>query len=195
LDAGGTPDDAARRRLAPHGRLGSHGYYCRCGELNAAALELTDEDVLFASLPLFHAGGLLIVLMSALYRGVLARFESSFSARAFFDRASVTEATVAVGVGAMGAALLASQSSTADRQHRLRTMMVAPMAPESQNRFRDRFGIEPWTEVFGQTECMPITTALAKRFHRVRGSQKGLHTPPRGEVQCCTQHATQAAHT
>jgi len=141
----------------PKGCVLSHGYYCRCGELNAAALELTDEDVLFASLPLFHAGGLLIVLMSALYRGVPARFESSFSARAFFDRASVTEATVAIGVGAMGAALLASQSSTADRQHRLRTMMVAPMAPESQNRFRDRFGIEPWTEVFGQTECMPIT--------------------------------------
>jgi crotonobetaine/carnitine-CoA ligase len=141
----------------PKGCVLSHGYYCRCGELNAAALELTDEDVLFASLPLFHAGALLIVLMGALNRGVPARFESSFSASAFFGRARVTEATVAIGVGAMGAALLARQSSTADREHRLRTMMVAPMAPEAQNRFRDRFGIEPWTEVFGQTECMPIT--------------------------------------
>jgi carnitine-CoA ligase len=141
----------------PKGCVLSHGYYCRCGELNAAALELTDEDVLFASLPLFHGGGLLIVLMGALYRGVPARFESSFSASAFFGRASATGATVAIGVGAMGAALLACQPGTADRQHRLRTMMVAPMAPEAQNRFRDRFGIEPWTEVFGQTECMPIT--------------------------------------
>jgi crotonobetaine/carnitine-CoA ligase len=57
----------------------------------------------------------------------------------------------------MGAALLACQSRAADRQHGLRTMMVAPMAPEAQKRFRDRFGIEPWTEVFGQTECMPVT--------------------------------------
>ena len=141
----------------PKGCVLSHGYYCRCGELNAAALELTDEDVLLASLPLFHAGGLLIVLMGALFRGITARFESSFSASAFFDRARVTEATVAIGVGAMGAALLASQPSSADRGHRLRTMMVAPMSPEAQSRFRDRFGIEPWTEVFGQTECMPIT--------------------------------------
>jgi carnitine-CoA ligase len=141
----------------PKGCVLSHGYYCRCGELNAAALELTDEDVLFASLPLFHAGALLIVVMGALHRGVPARFESSFSASAFFDRARATEATVAIGVGAMGAALLARPPSTADRRHRLRTMMVAPMAPEAQNRFRDRFGIEPWTEVFGQTECMPIT--------------------------------------
>ena len=141
----------------PKGCVLSHGYYCRCGELNAAALELTDEDVLLASLPLFHAGGVLIVLMGALFRGITARFESSFSASAFFDRARVTQATVAIGVGAMGAALLASQPSSADRGHRLRTMMVAPMSPEAQSRFRDRFGIEPWTEVFGQTECMPIT--------------------------------------
>jgi crotonobetaine/carnitine-CoA ligase len=160
----------------PKGCVLSHGYYCRCGELNAAALELTDEDVLFASLPLFHAGALLIVLMGALYRGVPARFESSFSASAFFDRARATEVTVAIGVGAMGAALLASPPSGADRGHRLRTMMVAPMAREAQNRFRDRFGIEPWTEVFGQTECMPITiTALSSAARDADGC--GLPAP------------------
>lgn len=160
----------------PKGCVLSHGYYCRCGELNAAALELTDEDVLFTSLPLFHAGAVLIVAMGALYRGVSARFESSFSASAFFDRARATEATVGVGVGAMGAALLARPSSTADRGHRMRTMMVAPMAPEAQNRFRDRFGIEPWTEVFGQTECMPTTvTPLSSAARDAAGC--GLPAP------------------
>ena len=31
------------------------------------------------------------------------------------------------------------------------------MSPTAQATFRERFGIEPWTDVYGQTECMPIT--------------------------------------
>lgn len=141
----------------PKGCVLSHGYYARCGDLHAEALEMTDADVLFASLPLFHAGGRLIVLMAGLYRGIPARFESSFSARNFFTRAGATEATVAIGVGAMGAALLASEPCPGDLAHSLRTMMVAPMSLAGQHEFRERFGIEPWTDVFGQTECIPIT--------------------------------------
>jgi carnitine-CoA ligase len=141
----------------PKGCVLTHGYYCRSGQLNGDALELTDDDVLFCALPMFHGGGRLIVLMGGLYRGIPARVESAFSASRYLDRAAATHATVAVGVGPMGAALLASPTGPADRRHGLRTMMTAPMHPDAQRRFRDRFGIEPWTEVYGQTECMPVT--------------------------------------
>lgn len=160
----------------PKGCVLSHGYYCRSGEINAWALELTDDDLLFAALPLFHAGARLIVVMTALSRGIPAQIESAFSASGFFDRARRTKATVAIGVGAMGAALLASRPGPSDRAHDLRTMMVAPMAPENQLAFRERFGVEPWTEVFGQTECMPVTVTPISSDARDR-SGCGLPAP------------------
>jgi crotonobetaine/carnitine-CoA ligase len=35
-------------------------------------------------------------------------------------------------------------------------MFIAPLTPADQERFKERFGIEPWTEVYGQTECVPL---------------------------------------
>jgi crotonobetaine/carnitine-CoA ligase len=140
----------------PKGCVLSHGYYTRSGRLNGDALELGDGDALYSALPLYHAGGRLIVLMSGLYRGLPVHLDPAFSARGFFRRAAETDATVAIGVGAMGAALLATAPGPNDRKHRLRTMMVSPMSVCAQDEFRERFGIEPWTEVFGQTECMPL---------------------------------------
>jgi carnitine-CoA ligase len=160
----------------PKGCVLSHGYYTRCGQLNGDALELTSGDVIYSGLPLFHGGGRLIVLMPGLCRGLPVHVDPSFSASRFFHRAAQTGATVAVGVGAMGAALLAAPPGPSDRDHHLRTMMVAPMAPAAQAAFRDRFGVEPWTEVYGQTECMPITvTPISAPAHDRAGC--GLAAP------------------
>jgi crotonobetaine/carnitine-CoA ligase len=76
----------------------------------------------------------------------------------------------------MGAALLAAEPGANDRDHGLRTMMVAPMSPTAQDAFRERFGIEPWTEVFGQTECIPVTiTPLSSNARDAAGC--GLAAP------------------
>ena len=150
----------------PKGCVLSHSYYCRSGRILAAAMELTDDDSLFGALPLFHAGGQLILLMTALHCGISAHLRSSFSASQFLTQAHKAKATVAVGVGAMGAALLASPPSPHDRNHRLRMMMVAPMGPDAQATFQKRFGIEPWTQIYGQTECMPITATAVSWPHR-----------------------------
>jgi crotonobetaine/carnitine-CoA ligase len=40
--------------------------------------------------------------------------------------------------------------------------MCAPLSLTDQDTFRERFGVEPWVDIFGQTECMPTTlTALS----------------------------------
>jgi len=57
----------------------------------------------------------------------------------------------------MGAAILATDPSPADRDHAVRRIMCAPLTLEGQATFRDRFGVEPWVDIFGQTECMPTT--------------------------------------
>lgn len=150
----------------PKGCICSHGYYCRCGEVIGAALELRDDDVLFAGLPLFHAGGRLMLVMCGLFRGLPARAASSFSASGFFTRISETGATVAIILRPMGLALLAAPPRTQDRDHSLRTVMCGPMSPAAQQQFRERFGVEPWTEVLGQTECTPYIVTPVSASNR-----------------------------
>jgi len=146
----------------PRGCLLSHGYYCRSGLTIVNALDLDDDDAIFSTLPLFHGGARLMVLMTGLQKGIPVAFDGHFSARAFFPRAIETGATVVIGLGSMGAALLALPPSEHDRAHQIHTMMIAPMTVSDQERYRERFGIDPWVEVYGQTECVPVTCSPRK---------------------------------
>ena len=141
----------------PKGCIASHGYYCRSGELIGAALEVTEDDILFAGLPLFHAGARLVTVTLPLVYRIPAYLQGTFSARAYFPRAKEVDATLMIAVGAMGAAILATEPSQADRDHKVTRIMCAPLSLESQATFRNRFGVDPWVDIFGQTECMPTT--------------------------------------
>jgi len=141
----------------PKGCVLPHGFYVRVGETATYALGLTESDALFTALPMFHLSGGVFMIVPALLNGIPAYFEPNFSARAFLANAALAGATVALGVGAMCHALLSTPPSPGDTQHKIRTMMVAPLAVTDQQRFHERFGIDPWTEVYGQTECMPVT--------------------------------------
>jgi crotonobetaine/carnitine-CoA ligase len=141
----------------PKGCIASHGYYCRSGELIGAALEVTKDDILFAGLPLFHAGARLVTVTLPLIYGIPTYLQGTFSARAYFPRAKEVGATLMIAVGAMGAAILATEPSEADRDNKVTRIMCAPLSLESQATFQDRFGVDPWVDIFGQTECMPTT--------------------------------------
>ena len=141
----------------PKGCVASHGYYCRSGEIIGHALEVVDGDVLFAGLPLFHAGARLVTVTLPLVYGIPAYLQGTFSARAYFPRAKEVGATLMIAVGAMGAAILATEPSPADSDHKVTRIMCAPLSLEAQATFRERFGVDPWVDIFGQTECMPTT--------------------------------------
>jgi carnitine-CoA ligase len=141
----------------PKGCVASHGYYCRSGEIIGHALEVVEGDVLFAGLPLFHAGAQLVTVTLPLIYGMPAYLQRTFSARVYFPRAKEVGATLMIAVGAMGAAILATEPSPADRDHKVTRIMCAPLTLEAQATFRERFGVDPWVDIFGQTECMPTT--------------------------------------
>jgi crotonobetaine/carnitine-CoA ligase len=141
----------------PKGCVASHGYYCRSGEIIGHALEVVEGDVLFAGLPLFHSGARLVTVTLPLIYGIPAYLQGTFSARAYFPRAKEVGATLMIAVGAMGAAILATEPSPADRDHKVTRIMCAPLTLEAQATFRERFGVDPWVDIFGQTECMPTT--------------------------------------
>ncbi|UIX31979.1 AMP-binding protein [Streptomyces sp. GQFP] len=138
----------------PKGCVLSHGYYTRAGQTLAEMMRLTEEDVFLTPLPLFHGGGQLISIMPSLMAGIPIVVIPVFSASGFFETAARVGATVANAVGAMGAMLLATPEGPFDRAHRLRLFNVSPLASSLHPTFRDRFGVDPWTESYGQTECV-----------------------------------------
>lgn len=141
----------------PKGCVASHGYYCRSADVIGSALEITDDDVEFSGLPLFHSGGRLVGVAMPLLFGIPTYFQSHFSASRYFADAERCGATLVIAVGAMGAAVLATEPGPQDRNHKVERLMCAPLSIEAQNVFRERFGVEPWVDIFGQSECMPVT--------------------------------------
>jgi crotonobetaine/carnitine-CoA ligase len=140
----------------PKGCVLSHGYMCRLGDVYGVAAGVRADDVVFCAMPLFHLGAL-GDLMTTLYHGVPLYVRSSFSARAFMRQAAEVGATIAFAVGSMGTALLASDPDPSDRDHRVRLIGLAPLRPDQQEAFTARFGVETWTDLYGQTECFPAT--------------------------------------
>jgi crotonobetaine/carnitine-CoA ligase len=141
----------------PKGCMLSHGYYTRVARAMGQAEELTVDDVLLTALPLFHGAARMMVLTTGLAHGLPVVIEPEFRPRTFLARAAEVGATIVNGVGAMGAALLATEPSAHDRAHRLRAMSLVPFPVERQARFAERFGVDVCSELFGQTECVPVT--------------------------------------
>ncbi|QYB07033.1 AMP-binding protein [Rhodococcus sp. USK10] len=138
----------------PKGCVLSHGYYARAGQTIAEVMRLTEDDVFLTPLPLFHAGGQLASIMPSLIAGIPVVVVPAFSAGGFFETATEAGATVANAVGAMGMMLLGTPPGKYDKAHKLRLFNVSPLASTYHPEFRERFGVDPWTESYGQTECV-----------------------------------------
>jgi crotonobetaine/carnitine-CoA ligase len=141
----------------PKGCMLPHGYYSRVAHRGVEWQGLTADDVHMTMMPLFHAAARMIVVGASLVAGCTAVVEPEFSPARILPRARSTGATLFGGVGAMGLALLNQEPSPADRDHRIRSMWFVPFTPDQQAAVEERFGAAPQCELYGQTECFPLT--------------------------------------
>ncbi len=141
----------------PKGCMLSHGYYARVGRVSGDASELAVDDVMWTALPMFHGAARMMILTAGLLRGLPVVIDPQFSASGFLARARQVGATIFSGVGAMGSALLGTEGSSEDRAHQLRAIALIPFPAERQHALAERFGVDVRAELFGQTECVPIT--------------------------------------
>lgn len=133
----------------------THGYYCNLVNIFIDFGWYETGDVIFGANPLFHFSGQTWLVAAALAVRGSVIVEPSFSASRYMARIRETGATTALGMGAMGAAILAQPPSADDRDHALRHITFMPSTADLVQRFEDRFGIAPFAEVFGQSECWP----------------------------------------
>ncbi len=133
----------------------THGYYCNLVNVFIDFGWYAEGDVVFGANPLFHFSGQTWLVAAALAVRGSVIVEPSFSASGYMSRIRETGATTAMGMGAMGMAIMTTPPRPEDKQHKLRHITFMPSTPALVEQFAERFGIEPFAEVFGQSECWP----------------------------------------
>jgi crotonobetaine/carnitine-CoA ligase len=171
-----TPDDlcvimyTSGTTGASKGCIISHGYYCSIPATFVGHGWFRPGDRIFGASPLFHFTGQVSIIANALAARGSAVLEPQFHATTFMARAREVEATAVFGVGAMAMAILAQPPEVGDRHHGIRQSTWIPMTEPDQERFTERFGIPVLSEIYGQSECWPVTLSHADDPNRRRSS-------------------------
>ena len=117
-----------------------HTQYYWWGINSIGLLEITAQDVLCTTLPLFHVNAL-STFAQALLSGARMVLHERFSASAFWPATGEAGATVIYLLGAMVPILLARAPSNEERSHRVRLALGPGVPPDMITAFGERTGI------------------------------------------------------
>jgi crotonobetaine/carnitine-CoA ligase len=138
----------------PKGVLAPHMYYLGAAMRYREITQATADDVHFANSHFFHVGGQQFGLMGPLFCGITGVMTKWFSVSSYWNIARETGATIIDPIGTMMSALLTSEPSEADRDHRVRLgigIASGQVRSAFRNEFERRFGV-PLLEVYAMTE-------------------------------------------
>jgi crotonobetaine/carnitine-CoA ligase len=138
------------------GVLMSHSQFYFFAEEDVQLTRLTDEDVYSTAFPLFHGNAQFLTVYPSLIAGAHCVLYPRFSASDFMGRIRRSGSTVCNLLGATMAFILAQPPSPEDRNHRLRRIYAAPLAPDLAELFVARFGDIVFVDGFGQTEISNV---------------------------------------
>lgn len=110
---------------------------------------LRETDRFLVNLPLFHMTGAGSVMVP-LYLGGSFAMVTSFRTAEFWSVVRSTRSTSVILIGAMTRFLLNQPAAADDREHTLRSAMMAPLTKDAAQ-FTRRFGVEIYT-AYGMTE-------------------------------------------
>ena len=113
---------------------------------------LTADDVYFTCTPLFHGNAQFMAAYPALIAGARLVCRPRFSASRWVDHLRESGVTATNLIGVMMDFVWKQPARPDDADNVLRTVFAAPTASSIVDGFRQRFGIEAFTEVFGLTE-------------------------------------------
>lgn len=119
------------------------------------AVGLTEDDVYYVCMPLFHANALLIQVLGTLVAGGRAHVVERFSPRRWLDELRGCGATMTNALGVMTEFIFQQPETPRDRDHELRYLCAVPIGAWGEA-FEARFGVKI-IQLFGMTECgMPL---------------------------------------
>jgi len=131
--------------LMPHAHVVLMGYGL------ARRLQLTESDVYYVCMPMFHSNALFMQVVGSLLAGASAFVVRRFSPSRWLDDLRRSKATFTNGLGVMPEFIFRQPPTPRDRDHSLRAMMAVPIAAEWGSAFEERFGV-PLVQGYGMTE-------------------------------------------
>jgi crotonobetaine/carnitine-CoA ligase len=140
----------------PKGVVLSHAMLRFAGEAAALVSDARDGDVMLVWEPLFHIGGMQLLVLP-LIRAVTLAMVERFSASRFWQQAQDYGATHIHYLGGILQILLKQPPSPLDRSHGARIAWGGGCPSEIWRPFEARFGVEI-RECYGMTEASSITT-------------------------------------
>jgi fatty-acyl-CoA synthase len=136
---------------APKACLCSQGRLARIGGIVAQMFELTEDDVCYLSMPLFHSNALMAGWAPALAAGATAVLRERFSASGFLDDVRRHGVTYFNYVGKPLSYILATPERPDDADNTLRRAFGNEAAEADVARFAERFGCTV-QDAYGSTE-------------------------------------------
>lgn len=155
----------AKGVLLPHRWIAQYTFFGR--------LTLTQEDVIYNDLPLYHVGGAMFNVARAIWVGCEVACWERFSPTQFWDRIRKVNASTAVLLDAMIPWLMNAPARDDDRANSLNKVHMQPL-PMNHHQVARRFGIDVVSCGFGQTESGSCMVAIIEELAPGEGTPPAL---------------------
>ncbi len=133
------------------GVLMPHAHCYLFGHNTARTMEMTEQDCQYICMPLFHAMGLLMQVVSSLITGSKVYCIERFSPNTWLDDVRACGATVSNALGVIPEFIFRTPETEYDRDHNLRRVVAVPVAAEWGTSMEKRFGFK-FMQAYGMTE-------------------------------------------
>lgn len=115
-------------------------------------LNLNKDDVMYCTLPLYHATGMVVCWCGVIAGGSTLALRRKFSTSAFWSDVQKFNASAIGYVGELCRYLIDAPASDLDHTHRVTKMIGNGMRPNIWGKFKQRFGIEEILELYASSE-------------------------------------------
>lgn len=137
----------------PKASIMSHGKWIKAyGGFGHSGLGLSDQDVLYLTLPCYHNNAVTVCWSAVLAGGAAIALRRRFSASAFWKDVKHYNATCFGYIGELCRYLLNQPPCAEERDNTLTCMIGNGLRPSIWGEFKQRFGIERITEFYASSE-------------------------------------------
>ena len=117
---------------------------------------VTEDDIFYTCLPLFHSNAQMLSCYPAMIAGARIQISTRYSSTNFWREVTECGATILNTVSAMNYFLWNTPPGEYDRAHKVTRIMAMPAPKDIYHDFKERFGIR-WHEGYGLTETGMVT--------------------------------------
>lgn len=115
-------------------------------------LNLGTEDVMYCTLPLYHATGMVVCWCGVIAGAGTFAIRRKFSTSSFWKDVQKFDASAIGYVGELCRYLMDAPPSALEKGHRVKKMIGNGMRPNIWDKFKNRFGIEEVLELYASSE-------------------------------------------